>query len=50
VAVGYEYAKLATALENFVAVCFESGNFAGSFEVYIDESMRIERRAVAVGE
>ena len=32
--------KLATALESLVAVCFDSGNFAGSFDVYIDESMR----------
>lgn len=38
-AVGYEYVKLATALESLVAVCFDSGNFAGSFDVYIDESM-----------
>jgi len=37
VAVGYEYVRLATALESFVAVCLDSGNFAGSFEVYIDE-------------
>jgi hypothetical protein len=44
VAVGYEYVKLATALESFVAVCLDSGNFAGSLEVYIDESMRIERQ------
>jgi hypothetical protein len=40
VAVGYEYVKLAIALESFVAVCFDSGNFAGSFEVYIDQSMQ----------
>jgi hypothetical protein len=44
VAVGYEYVKLATALEMLVAVCFDSINFAGSFEVYIDESMQIERQ------
>lgn len=43
-AVGYEHVKLATALENFVAVCLESGNFAGSFEVYIDESMLLKRQ------
>jgi hypothetical protein len=40
VAVGYEYVKFATALASLVAVCFDSGNFAGSFDVYIDESMR----------
>jgi hypothetical protein len=40
VGVGYEYVKLATALESLVAVCFDSGNFDGSFDVYIDESMQ----------
>ena len=41
--------KLATARESLVAVCFESGNFAGSFEVYIDKSMRGERERGRVG-
>ncbi len=36
--------KPATVLESLAAVCFESGNFAGSLAVYIDEPMRIEGR------
>lgn len=42
--------KLATACESFVATCFDSGNFEGSLEAYIERFNASARECDVVAE